>query len=175
MILGAILAGGKSSRFGSDKAMALYDGRPLLDHVVDALSGAFGQVVICGREHAGLESVPDRPRPGLGPLGGINAALQFAAGTGYSGVVTVPCDTPCVTPTLLFAIVSGALPTYLSRLPVLGYWPTSLASGLDVHLHENSNRSVRCWLQTFQATALNREPPANINTPYDLEMLHAQS
>ena len=35
--LGAVIAGGRSSRFGSDKAMALWQGRPLIDHAIDRL------------------------------------------------------------------------------------------------------------------------------------------
>ena len=37
-LLGAILAGGRSSRFGSDKAFALLNGKPLIDHVIAALA-----------------------------------------------------------------------------------------------------------------------------------------
>ena len=39
-VLGAILAGGQSRRFGSDKASASLDGKSLLDHVADALGTA---------------------------------------------------------------------------------------------------------------------------------------
>src|SRR3546814_6935480 len=36
-LLGALIAGGQSRRFGSDKALAVIEGKPLLNHVIDAL------------------------------------------------------------------------------------------------------------------------------------------
>ncbi|MBA3896663.1 MAG: NTP transferase domain-containing protein, partial [Sphingomonadaceae bacterium] len=64
MILGAVLAGGASRRFGSDKALAMRDGRPLIAHVVDALATQVDAVVVCGRDWGGLPSIADRPAPG---------------------------------------------------------------------------------------------------------------
>jgi hypothetical protein len=80
MILGAVLAGGQSSRFGSDKALAELDGRTLLARAVEALQAQCDAVVVVGREDAPVPTLPDRPRPGMGPLGGIAAALHHAAG-----------------------------------------------------------------------------------------------
>src|SRR5579872_4815856 len=93
-ILGAVLAGGRSSRFGSDKAAALIDGRPMLEWVIDALAPQVDDVIICGRASPGRISVAYRPRPDLGPLGGLNAALHHAAANGFDAVLSVPCDTP---------------------------------------------------------------------------------
>ena len=59
MILGVVLAGGLSTRFGSDKALAEWGGRSLLLHAVDNLAGQCEQVVVAGREIIGL----------LGPAG----------------------------------------------------------------------------------------------------------
>ena len=67
-LLGAVLAGGRSSRFGSDKAEALLHGRSLLDHAIEALSAQCDSVIVVGREHHGTPSIPDRPRPDLGRL-----------------------------------------------------------------------------------------------------------
>jgi molybdopterin-guanine dinucleotide biosynthesis protein A len=86
MILGAVLAGGQSSRFGSDKALAELDGRTLLARAVEALQAQCDAVVVVGREDAPVPTLPDRPRPGMGPLGGIAAALHHAADT-----ATTPC------------------------------------------------------------------------------------
>lgn len=49
-LLGAILAGGRSRRFGTDKAVAQWNGAPLLAHCVAALSPQVDHVVLCGRE-----------------------------------------------------------------------------------------------------------------------------
>ena len=65
-ILGAVLAGGRSSRFGSDKAAAMFRDRTLADHAAAAIA-PFVEAVV----RVGGDGVPDVPRPGLGPLGGI--------------------------------------------------------------------------------------------------------
>jgi molybdopterin-guanine dinucleotide biosynthesis protein A len=47
--LGAIIAGGKATRFGSDKAAALLNGRPLIEHVADGLREQVDALIVCGR------------------------------------------------------------------------------------------------------------------------------
>lgn len=74
-----VLAGGQSSRFGSDKARALVKGRPLLVHVARALVAHASRItVVAARADAyhdlGLRTIADRI-PGLGPLGGLHTAL----------------------------------------------------------------------------------------------------
>ena len=54
MILGAVLAGGLSTRFGSDKALAELDGHTLIARAVDALSGWCEYVVVVGRDAWGV-------------------------------------------------------------------------------------------------------------------------
>src|SRR3546814_20571783 len=75
-LLGAVLAGGRSSRFGSDKALAMLDGRTLLDHAAAALGAHVETVVICGRHVPGMTGLADRPAADMGPLGGLNAATH---------------------------------------------------------------------------------------------------
>ena len=77
MILGAVLAGGQSSRFGSDKAIAEFQGRTLLARAVDTLSGWCEHVVVIGRETAPAPTLPDWPGPGLGPLAGRLRHILF--------------------------------------------------------------------------------------------------
>ncbi|MCR5870906.1 MULTISPECIES: molybdenum cofactor guanylyltransferase [unclassified Sphingomonas] len=171
MILGAILAGGQASRFGSDKAMAVLDGRTLIDHVALALSREVDGAIVCGRAYSGLINVPDRPHSSLGPLGGINAALRYAADNGFAKVLTAPCDTPRISKDLLTALLAAPAPVYLSSLPVLGCWPSALADQLDAYLDQATNLSIRCWAHTIGATLLDRAPPLNINAREDLDLL----
>lgn len=95
MILGCVLAGGQASRFGSDKALAQLGGHTLLTRAVDALSGWCEHVVVVGREVAPAPTLPDWPRPGMGPLGGIAAALHLARDEGYGAVLTCGSIPPC--------------------------------------------------------------------------------
>ena len=162
-ILGAVLTGGRSSRFGSNKADADWNGRSLAEHAA-ALVGQFvDEVVFVG----GDGGVPDLPRPGLGPLGGIAGALDHAASHGFAGVLTIGCDMPRVPSELLTALLRRA-PAFCSDAPVLGHWPAALGAQL-LGWVERDDRSVRGWAR--QIGALPIPSPAalgNVNTREDL-------
>jgi molybdopterin-guanine dinucleotide biosynthesis protein A len=171
-ILGAVLAGGRSSRFGSDKALAVMaDERTLLDHAIAGLTSHVAQVVICGRD-GGLA---DRPAPDMGPLGGLNAALHHARDHGFTGVLTTGCDMPLY-PVDLPAALIGEQAAILKGQQLLGWWPVSLARELDAHLAEANNRSIHGWLDRIGARVV--EMPGlvlpNINRPEDLAGLSNQ-
>ena len=100
-LLGVVLAGGQSRRFGSDKAMAIWQGKPLIEHVIDTLRPMVDDLVLVGRGHRGLMSIADRPAPGMGPLGGLDAALHHAADHDFRRVLSVGCDTPLIPAELL--------------------------------------------------------------------------
>ncbi|WP_288457553.1 NTP transferase domain-containing protein, partial [uncultured Sphingomonas sp.] len=82
-ILGAVLAGGRSSRFGSDKALATWRDTALIDHALDSLSPHVADLLVVGRGAARVRTAPDLPHPDLGPLGGIAGALAVAAREGF--------------------------------------------------------------------------------------------
>ena len=63
MILGVVLAGGQSTRFGSDKAMAELGGRTLLARAFDTLSGFCELVIVAGRERGPGLSLIHIPSP----------------------------------------------------------------------------------------------------------------
>ena len=101
-IAGVVLAGGKSTRFGSDKALQHIDGVPMAARAADLLSSICGAgVMISGTpslyDQLGYTTVPDRKKE-LGPIGGIvsTLGLDVAPYTLY-----LPCDMPGVTPELL--------------------------------------------------------------------------
>ena len=169
-MLGAVLAGGRSSRFGSDKALArMADGRTLIDHAIAELAPHVASVVICGRAHDRGTGLPDRPAPDMGPLGGLNAALHHALDHGFIGVLTTGCDMPLY-PAALPAALIGERAAILKGQQLLGWWPAMLAPELDAHLSEDNNRSIHGWLDRIGARMV--EIPGlilpNINRPEDL-------
>lgn len=166
MILGAVLMGGRSSRFGSNKAMAEWNGRTLADHAA-ALVGQFvDEVVTVG----GAGAVPDLPAPGLGPLGGIAGALGHAAGHGFTSVVTIACDMPRVPSELLTALLRRA-PAFCSDAPVLGHWPNG-SNGQLLEWLRGNDRSIRGWVRMTGALPIASPVPlGNINTVADLAAL----
>lgn len=103
--LGAVLAGGESSRYGSPKALATVGGKRIIDRVVDALRAVTPEVILSANEPAlfrdlGLPTYPD-VREGLGPLGGIYTTLLNAREGGRPGILAVACDMPFPSTSLL--------------------------------------------------------------------------
>lgn len=166
-LLGAVLAGGESRRFGSDKALAALAGRPLIEHAIAALSVQVEAVIVCGR--AWGDGVPDRPVAGLGPLGGINAAIHAAAARGYDAVLTCGCDVPTLPDDLAARLREAGNAAYVVQMPIIGLWPAGLGGALDAHLAAAGDRSVRGWARVAGAVGVTLDTvPPNVNTPQDL-------
>jgi molybdopterin-guanine dinucleotide biosynthesis protein A len=96
-----ILVGGRSSRMGSDKALADSDGRAMALRVADKAAGVCGTVSLVGEPAIycalGLPVIADR-FPGQGPLAGIEAALSVS--TSDSNLI-IACDMPAIHENLL--------------------------------------------------------------------------
>lgn len=165
-ILGAVLAGGESKRFGSDKAMALFAGQPLLAHVVAALAPQVEAMVICGHDWPPYETITDLPTAGLGPLGGLCAALVTARVRGFDAVLCVPCDTLGLPPDL--AVQLGAGPAVALGQRSIGLWPATLASSLLARIASGGRRSLQSWAEACEAREVDCGPLHNINRPEDL-------
>lgn len=170
-LLGAIIAGGRSSRFGSDKALAPIDGRPMIDHVAEALRPWVDELAICGRKHGEDLFLPDYPGEGLGPLAGFNAALRYATANGFGAVITMPCDTPQISQEIFAALRRQTGPACLSDCPVIGIWPITLAEGLNGFVATDQRRSVRGWARLAGAAELAITAPVNINYVADRALL----
>lgn len=105
-ITGIVLAGGRSSRFGSNKAMAVWDEHTLLQRVLDLISPFCREVFIGGDypEYAMVKArtLPDLI-PGLGPLGGIYTAMENVDSPYF---LFLTCDMPLMKATLLERLLS---------------------------------------------------------------------
>ncbi|MDB5738708.1 MAG: molybdopterin-guanine [Sphingomonas bacterium] len=166
-LLGAILAGGQARRFGSDKALAGIDGQPMLDHVAQALAVECEAVVVVGRDWPGLERIDDRPRGGLGPLGGLAGALAHAERAGFDAVLTSGCDLPAL-PAGLANLLAPA-DAVLRGQPTIGLWRSEHARALEIWLERREDRSIRAWADHIGARRIGYGSEiANINTPDDL-------
>ena len=167
MILGVVLAGGQSTRFGSDKALAELGGQTLLARAFDLLTGFCELVVIAGRERGPGHVIPDWPRPGMGPLAGIAAALHLARDEGYDSVLTCGVDSVDL-PDNLLELLSPAS-RYLAEQPVVGHWAAGTVDAIETILLGEGRHSMLAFAQAVGATAVNPgRKSANINTPADL-------
>lgn len=166
-LLGVILAGGKARRFGSDKAAALAGGVALIDHVAGRLRPQVDRLVVSGRDWPGLARIDDRPAPGLGPLGGLAGALDFALGNGFEAVLASGCDLPDLPPDLRERLGGG--PAVVAGQPLLGLWPAAMAPRLVQYLETQTDRSMTGWIGHTGARRVSLPISiANINRPEDL-------
>jgi molybdopterin-guanine dinucleotide biosynthesis protein A len=107
---GIVLAGGKSARMGTDKAMMPWGGSTLLHHVVRTLQSVEPNVVVVADtadkyEIEGVDRVVGDEHPGNGPLGGILTGLNHVE-NGYH--VVLACDMPYVKIEVLRLLLSMA-------------------------------------------------------------------
>ncbi|WP_239804780.1 molybdenum cofactor guanylyltransferase [Croceicoccus hydrothermalis] len=167
MLMGCVLAGGQSRRFGSDKALALLDGETLIDRAVRQLRAWCGDVVVAGRVEAPATTVADWPAADMGPLGGLAGALRHARDGGYGAVLACGVDSvglPADTPALL-----SPGPACFSSQPVVGLWPVTTLPVLERLLTGPGRNSFVHFAQLSGARMVDAPcPPANINTPADL-------
>jgi molybdopterin-guanine dinucleotide biosynthesis protein A len=109
---GAISAGGRSTRFGSPKALATVRGRRIVDRVATVLSAVVGRdrlLVIANDERVATAiGLPWRRDvlEGIGALAGVHSALLWARERGDSGVLVVGCDMPFIEAGLLRELIA---------------------------------------------------------------------
>lgn len=102
-IIGAILCGGKSSRFGEEnKALAKLAGKPLIQHVIDRLQPQVSEIIYSGEQYdietTGQETsrqwVADIAPGQRGPLVGVLSCLEYLQKTDSTWLLISACDTP---------------------------------------------------------------------------------
>jgi molybdopterin-guanine dinucleotide biosynthesis protein A len=164
---GVVLAGGLSSRFGGDKALASIGGRPMLDVVIARLRPQCAELVAAGRDWPGVERIDDRPRPGLGPLGGLAAALACARSRGHELVLTSGCDLPEL-PLGLHALLCPADAVFADQ-PTVGLWRADRADALIEWMETSERRSIFAWAAHIGARQVAGPVMINVNRPADLD------
>jgi molybdopterin-guanine dinucleotide biosynthesis protein A len=186
--VGMILAGGQASRMGGgDKGLRPFRGGTLLGAVIARLSPQVADLALnAGGDPArfagyGLPVVADSVAGQPGPLAGVLAAMDWAAGRGAKAVVTVPCDTPFIpgdlVPRLMLAGGGGlAVAESGGRLhPTVAVWPVALREALRAALMAGERR-VRAFTGAHGAAVAvfpltDPDGFANANTPEELEAL----
>jgi len=102
-----ILAGGASSRMGTDKSQLLIDGQTFAERIANTLREVTDSVIVVGRllDNSSLPSVPD-VYPQWGALGGLHAALTACS---REWAIVVACDLPFLTSELLLYLANQRL------------------------------------------------------------------
>lgn len=205
-LLGVILAGGLATRMGGgDKALLTVGGQTLLHRVIDRLEPQVADMALNANGDAarfdafGLPVLPDSIAGFPGPLAGVLAGLDWAAGQGAETIVTVAADTPFFPETLVahltetaqgmaHPLVLAATPrgtektksmsrSGLIRHPTFGLWPVALRDDLRAAVQDGIKKVV-IWTErhggreaVFPTDA--GDPFFNVNTPDDLNTAEA--
>jgi molybdenum cofactor guanylyltransferase len=188
-IIGWILAGGRSSRFGSDKALVMWQGKTLLSRAIERLRPQVDEVVINTNSDApeywahGLAVVPDHTNGFEGPLAGVLAGLEWAGEHGASHLATAAVDTPQFPEDFVAFFLKRAGTKVISAQsatglhPTFALWPVAAGPALASWLATGQSRRMTDFLrsQSFETALFANEGPLdpffNINTPEDLAAL----
>ncbi|KFB10112.1 molybdenum cofactor guanylyltransferase [Nitratireductor basaltis] len=184
-VVGLILAGGRSSRFGSDKALARLGGRPLLQVVAQRLESQVDRLVVSGESNSCLSidaAYLSDPIPDRGPLGGILAGLDWLYQNDIDRLVSVSVDTPFFPEDLVARLVqaSNADEAVICRQggqlhPSVGLWPVALRPFLRQAIARQAMSMTRFAQVTAGARICDFDDAAahaflNINTRDDLAL-----
>ncbi len=181
-IPGVILAGGQGRRIGGSKATVVLGGQPLWRHVVTRIGPQVSALAINATDgFEGYRVLRDEV-PGLGPLGGILAALIWARRLGARRVLTVAVDTPFLPLDLVKRLSGPSAPVVMAQTSdgvhaTTAIWDAGLADRLEAAL-TSGTRKVTDWAMSQAAARVpfaDTVPPAffNINTAEDLAQAEA--
>jgi molybdopterin-guanine dinucleotide biosynthesis protein A len=191
-VVGLVLAGGRSVRFGGEKAVAHFDGRPLLAWAADRLRTVCRTVAINVRPGTEAESVTkalglpalyDEAGDALGPLAGVKVGLIWAEEQGARTLAVSPCDAPLLPDDLYVRLLEqtqgGAAMAETSdgRQPLCALWPVTALPAVREALADGAHPPTWQMLERIGAHKVWFDPPeafANINTRDELATAEAQ-
>jgi molybdopterin-guanine dinucleotide biosynthesis protein A len=190
-IAGVVIAGGRSSRFGGEKAVALFAGKPLLLWAAERLRRACSNVAVNARpgtqaaqlaSSCGFPVLCDIPGDPDGPLAGVRAGLLWAQGLGAQSLAASPCDVPLLPEDLYLRLAAAAgagaalVETVEGRQPLCAVWPVAALPVISRALEGGMHPPTWRVLEELGAHRLRVDPPglfANLNTREDLARLEA--
>lgn len=165
-IAGIVLAGGQSSRMGTNKALLPYRGRPLVEHMMEKLRQAGCADVHISGEVPGYEGIPDTARF-EGPARAMIGLIGHFKGK-YDGYLFVPVDMPLLPPEALEGLLRQESSAFYEGHPL----PAFIASVPA----DYDGPSVKGALQAAGARAISlperwEQGMANINTKEEWEAI----
>ena len=188
-ILGTVLAGGKSQRFGEDKSQVKLGDKLLIDYILTEIIDEFNEVLVVSnnlinfKESEKISLIKDFKKD-LGPLGGVLTAMKWVKDNkkDYQWISTFPADTPFFKNQILkdflnkINIEEGKLffiKSNNTRHNIFGLWSIDLMDKLEEDLNKGE-RKVEVWANSIGVKNIdmkfeNKDPFFNINTKEDLK------
>ena len=188
-ILGAVLAGGKSQRFGEDKSQVKLNGKLLIDYILSEIIDEFKEILIVSnnqikfKNYENISLINDFKKD-QGPLGGVLSAMKWAKekNNKYEWISTFPVDTPFFKKEILQKFLSEInseesklffIKSNNTRHNIFGIWSIDLMKKLEDDLNDGQ-RKVEVWansvgVKVINMEFINKDPFFNINTKEDLE------
>ncbi|MCP4483763.1 MAG: molybdenum cofactor guanylyltransferase [Flavobacteriaceae bacterium] len=183
-ITGIILAGGKSSRMGTEKGLIIYKNKPFVEHIIEAMSPLVDNIIIISNnkvyESFGFKCYEDLIK-NTGPLAGIYTGLRYSK-TDYNLIVS--CDIPLVKTIVLQKLIDQKndaseviqLQSQGKNMPLIALYKKSCEVIFKKELHQNQKKVQtalkKCNVKTVVIDESLEQVTANINTPEDLELLN---
>ena len=188
-ILGTVLAGGKSRRFGEDKSQVKLGGKLLIDYILSEIIDEFNDVLVVSnnliefKQSEKISLIKDFKKD-LGPLGGVLTAMKWVKDNNkdYQWISTFPVDTPFFKNQMLkdffkkINMEEGKLffiNSNNTRHNIFGRWSLDLMDKLEEDL-DKGERKVEVWANSIGVKNINmkfenKDPFFNINTKEDLK------
>ena len=188
-ILGTVLAGGKSQRFGEDKSQVKLDGKLLIDYILSEIIDEFKEIVIVSNNQINFQNsekitLIEDLKKDQGPLGGVLSAMKWIKekNKDYKWISTFPVDTPFFKKEILQNFLHEInleesklffIKSNNTRHNIFGIWSIDLMEKLEKDLSKGE-RKVEVWansvgVKVINMEFLNKDPFFNINTKEDLE------
>jgi molybdopterin-guanine dinucleotide biosynthesis protein A len=191
-VVGLVLAGGRSVRFGGEKAVAKLEGRTLLEWAAQRLRTVAAAVAVSVRagtdaeavaSSLGLPTLYDEPGDALGPLAGVKVGLIWAEQQKARLLAVSPCDAPLLPDDLYLRLLECAdsqaamAETSERRQPLCALWPVAALPVVREALADGAHPPTWQVLERLGARKVRFERPeefANINTRDDLAAVEAR-
>ena len=188
-ILGTVLAGGKSQRFGEDKSQVKLGDKLLIDYILSEIIDEFNEVLVVSnnlinfKESEKISLIKDFKKD-LGPLGGVLTAMKWAKenNKNYQWISTFPADTPFFKNQILKDFLKSInlnegklffIKSNNTRHNIFGLWSIDLMDKLEEDLNKGE-RKVEVWANSIGVKSINmkfenEDPFFNINTKEDFK------
>ena len=188
-VLGVVLAGGKSQRFGEDKSQVKLGDKILIDYILSEIIDEFNEVLVVSnnsinfRKSKKISLIQDFKKD-LGPLGGVLTAMKWVKDNNkdYQWISTFPVDTPFFKNQILKDFLKNInqeedklffIKSNNTRHNIFGIWSIDLIDKLEEDL-ARGERKVEFWANSIGVKNIemefdNKDPFFNINTKEDLK------